>query len=195
MTKPAPIYHENWYRDEQLTHLAELYKHSTSAPGCVIEIGCWEGKSTVALANACAPDLLIAVDTWAGNIAESPNHPSVISAKERDVFAVFCHNIATQTPCNVLPLVTTSADFFKMWRTLIRFIHIDASHDYPSVKTEIESALKHLAPGGIVCGDDILTSPITRKDLQGGVERAVKETLPKFNAVGNLWWWQKPQNA
>jgi predicted O-methyltransferase YrrM len=195
MTTSGPIFHEDWYSDTQLKSLLEAYQRSAGAAGSVVEIGCWEGKSTAALANACAPNQLIAVDTWAGNLGEGETHATVVLARERDVFAAFCHNMKVMTPGNVLALMTTSADFFRMWRNAIRFIHIDASHDYLSVREDIHSALRYLSPGGVICGDDFLSSGMSRHDLQGGVERAVRELLPGFQTAGNFWRWVKDRDA
>jgi hypothetical protein len=180
MSASTAIFHEDWYSNAQLRSLAEACQRAAGAAGSVIEIGCWEGKSSVTIANCCAPDPLIAVDTWAGNLGEGESHPTVLLAKERDVFSVFCNNVKALTKGNVIPLVTTSADFFRIWRNPIRFIHLDASHDYPSVNSEIESALKYLSPGGVICGDDFLSSNMSRTEYQGGVERAVRENLPGF---------------
>src|SRR5205814_6573412 len=43
----------------------------------------------------------------------------------------------------------------------------------------------------IICGDDLETAHAGREDLQGGVERAVRELLPGFAAIDNFWYWQK----
>ena len=36
----------------------------------------------------------------------------------------------------------------------IKFIHIDASHEYDSVYKTIQLILPHMVKGGIICGDD-----------------------------------------
>jgi hypothetical protein len=50
--------------------------------------------------------------------------------------------------------------------------------------------IPNLIRGGILCGDDYMTAHKGRKDLDGGVERAVNEMLQGVNVVGNLWWYQ-----
>ena len=80
------MFHEGWYSDEQCALLSVLIKKVMDLEGKFIEIGCWEGKSTTAIANSCYPQNLDAVDTWQGNIDENPNHPTITIAKERDVF-------------------------------------------------------------------------------------------------------------
>ena len=82
-------------------------------------------------------------------------------------------------------------EFLKTWRGPIKFAHIDASNDYISVKRTLEALLPWMVPGGLLCGDDILTASAGRQDLNGGVERAVRETLPGWQQVHNLWMWRK----
>ena len=73
----------------------------------------------------------------------------------------------------------------------MKFCHIDASHDYWSVRADLKLAEACLRPGGILCGDDFVYAHAGRADLDGGVERAVREGLPGFEAQGNFWWWVK----
>ena len=61
--------------------------------GAVVEIGCWEGRSTVVIANAYYPETVTAIDTWRGHFTEGANHETVKLAGERDVFAGFQHNV------------------------------------------------------------------------------------------------------
>ena len=51
--------------------MVDLFKKTSHLSGYIIEIGCWEGKSTIAIANVCYPDTLICNDTRLGNIQES----------------------------------------------------------------------------------------------------------------------------
>ncbi len=74
---------------------------------------------------------------------------------------------------------------------IYKFVHIDACHDYESVKRTIKALLPRVIVGGIICGDDYLTACDERKDLNGGVMRAVKELLPDHYNIGNLWIWKK----
>jgi len=189
---------ENWYSDGQLVDLCRLYDEVRDVPGLIVEFGCWQGKSTVALANACYPDRVRAVDHWRGNIDESPENATVALARERDVYAEFVENIRMYTKGNV--------DVFRMdWRSFIKelgprpqnaikFCHIDASHDYPSVRDNIAAVLPLLASRAVLCGDDFQSASSERFDLHGGVERAVRELLNGFRSNGNLWYWMKNES-
>jgi hypothetical protein len=185
-------FHENWYTDEQVLQAVAAIGRVRRLKGAIVEIGCWEGKSTIGLANACFPETLLAVDTWAGNADEHPDHPTVQLAKQRDVFAQFLSNVELQTLGNVEPVRRDCHDFLATWTGPIKFVHIDASHDYHSVRRTIEGCLPWLVDGGVLCGDDFLSANATRTDLGGGVERAVRECLPGFQQIQNFWVWQRP---
>jgi hypothetical protein len=157
-----------------------------------MDIGCWEGKSTIALAHACDPETLLAVDTWEGNRDEHPDHPTVRLARERDVYSQFLVNVRLLTHGNVQPVRSDCHEFLGRWQGPIKFAHIDASHDYRSVRRTIDGVLPWIVAGGVICGDDFETADLSRHDLEGGVERAVRETLPGFQHVHNLWLWHKP---
>jgi hypothetical protein len=49
--------------------------------------------------------------------------------------------------------------------------------------------LPRLVEGGILFGHDYENANIGRADLQGGVQRAVQELLPRHAARGNNWWY------
>jgi len=180
------MFHENWYNDKQIDILIKTVKGNMGLlEGSIIEIGCWEGKSTIAIANACYPEQLEAVDTWGGNYDEDPKHPSVILAKQRDVYAEFKNNIAKYTKGNVEAIKLDCFEYLKNKSGPIKFCHIDASHDYYSVKKTIEMLLPKLVNGAILCGDDYGSGK--HKRLYGGVKRAVMEMCPNHGAIRRFW--------
>ena len=185
------MFHENWYSEPQMAQLSDKAKMVQDLKGEIIEIGCWEGRSTIALANAVYPQKMHAVDTWQGNYDESPTHPTIQWAKDRDIFAEFQKNIMELTKNNVIPQKMDCFEFLANFKEKVKLCHIDASHDYSSVKQTIKMLLSKLVPGWILCGDDYCTAHAARDDLQGGVEKAVKEMCPGHVVVENFWWWQK----
>jgi hypothetical protein len=189
----AVVFHEDWFADTQIETLCNLAKTVHSLPGVVIEIGCWEGKSTFNLANAIHPSSLICNDTWLGNVEESKitgqTHPTEIILKERDVYSTFINNMTALTKGNFSVVKQDCCEWLKTFTGDIKFCHIDASHEYDSVHKTISLLLPHVVKGGILCGDDIESANKHRSDLHGGVERAVEELLPNFKTVGNLWYW------
>ena len=182
------LFTEGMTTEKQLNVLENACRDVRHIKGEVIEIGCWEGKSTIRIANTLPTDKVLAVDTWKGNFNEDPNHETVVAAKKRDVYSRFRENIQAGTKGNVIPIRMDCHDFENMWFGDIKFLHIDACHDYKSVITTIRNLLPHMIKGGIMCGDDFLSAHMGRDDLDGGVERAVRESLPgMFAWEGNFW--------
>lgn len=127
------MFHENWYPDEQCIHLVDLVKKTKDLQGKIVEIGCWEGKSTSHIANACYPEILICNDTWLGNIQESivtgKEHVTETIVKHRDVFGTFLQNMTTLTQINFSVVKRDCLEWLSDFSEPIKFIHIDASHE------------------------------------------------------------------
>jgi len=187
------MFNEDWYSDTQCIEVRKLVSHVKELKGSIIEIGCWEGKSTHNIANECYPETLICNDNWIGSIAESEvtgqTHITVEICKKRDVYNIFLNNMNKLTNGNYNVVRRDCIEWLTEYNEPIKFIHIDASHEYESVYKTIKLALPNMVKGGIMCGDDILTAHINRDDLHGGVERAVRELLPNFKTVENMWYW------
>ena len=193
-------FHENWYGEQQLAELVKLAKKVYALHGSIIEIGCWEGRSTIAIANAIYPEILLCNDTWEGNLAESQVsgkiHSTVTICQKRDVYKSFVENMNEFTKGNFKIIKEDCLRWLKSYRDPVKFCHIDASHDYESVSQTIKLLKPLIVNGGIMCGDDFATSHMKRSDLHGGVERAVREHFSDFKllAKNNLWFWIKGKN-
>lgn len=61
------------------------------------------------------------------------------------------------------------------------FVFIDASHDYESVKKDIEAWSPKVRPGGLISGHDANWD---------GVVKALRETIPNYELAGvdNVWY-------
>jgi predicted O-methyltransferase YrrM len=175
----APVFTENWFDEPSCHALAELARSTEYLRGDIVEVGSWEGRSTIALANAVYPHTVHAVDTWQG----SPGEISADLAAERDVLAQFHTNVAAMTKGNVEPFVGDWRDYFAEHRQPIKFMFVDACHTYDEVKDNIEAALPLLVSGGVLCGDDVHHPP---------VRFAVLYLLPDARSVATLWFWRKP---
>lgn len=176
------------YQLDRLVKTTELI----SKDGLIIEIGAWKGRSTATIANTIYPKMLHVVDTWQGNIDEQKvtgkSHSTVKEASNKDIFKLFEENMKKHTKCNYISYKMDCFDYLNGLKDKITFCHIDASHDYKSVKKTIEILLPLVVNGGILCGDDIASANKNRLDLQGGVERAVMELLPGYERDRNFWW-------
>lgn len=180
-------FHEDWFSDASCAVLADLVRLVDDVPGWIIEVGSWEGRSTVALANAAFPREVHAVDTWAG----SPGEISAELAAERDVHATFRSNIASLTKGNVSEHRMGWRDFAHhnagRMQTAggVALLFIDAEHTYREVKDNVLSFLPLIPVGGIVCGDDQHHPPI---------RAALAEIfdLKYVSISASVWWWVRP---
>jgi beta-1,4-mannosyl-glycoprotein beta-1,4-N-acetylglucosaminyltransferase len=178
-----PQFVENWYDEGQLDYVSHL---ATLAPqeGAMVEIGCWEGRSTAAIAQTIAPRLLHCVDHWQGNGDEDAHHPAAVAASERDVFATFVQNMERLTSGNWCDNVADWRDWLTDWERPIAFLHLDAAHDYQSVYDCLQAVKPFLVPGAVLCGDDAYAD---------GVWTAVRDALGNDAQIigGRLWVWQQ----
>lgn len=189
------MFHEDWYSESQIKNLILLYESVRDLDGLIIEIGCWEGKSTIALANACYPENLICNDTWLGNQEESiisgNTHITEIILQTRDVYSIFKKNMDSLTQGNYSIVKQDCLEWLKGLNKPVKFCHIDASHEYDSVYKTIEYLKPLMVHGGILCGDDFLNAHKDAISLKGGVEKAVSDSLTNYDNIDNLWFWKK----
>lgn len=62
------------------------------------------------------------------------------------------------------------------------WVHLDARHDYASVKADIEAWLRKIKPGGWLSGDDY------NEQKWPGVVKAVRDLLPHAESWSNQQW-------
>ena len=135
---------DGWMSADELRWLKATAKHMHS----VVEIGCWKGRSTHALAKAC-PGVVWAVDTWQGS-ADEVEGPHA-EARESDIAAIWAENVKDCT--NVLAMqadsVTAASTFGE---DSVDMVFIDAGHTYEEVKADIAAWLP--AARKVICGHD-----------------------------------------
>ena len=170
---------EQWFPPESQQRLAELVESVAGVDGAIIEIGSWEGRSTVAMANAAHPRQIHAVDTWLG----SPGEVSSGLAAERDVHAQFCANINTMTNGNVVVHRMGWRDFAVDFDEPIALLFIDAEHTYREVHDTIRWGWPLISAGGVICGDDAHHPP---------VRQAVLDVLTDAKHIATMWSVIKP---
>lgn len=169
---------EEWFSVYDQEALTECARSVADLNGAVIEIGSWEGRSTITLAAAIWPCQMHAVDTWEG----SPGEISEELAASRDVYATFLANIAEATAGNVIPHRMGWREFMADWTDPIRLVFIDAEHTYTEVRDNILACLPHMVAGGVICGDDAHHPP---------VRQAVVDTLGNAFQTSKVWHWTK----
>lgn len=163
---------EGWMDPKELFWLANEAKKRTR----IIEVGCWMGRSTRALADHTA-GMVMAVDTWKG----SEEHQSALADKPTDwLYGQFLANMNGLN--NVFPIRKSSVEAAEMFKRNglkdFDMVFIDASHDYENVKADIEAWRPLVMAGGIMCGHDRGYPPVTK---------AVEECLGKVGGETDIW--------
>lgn len=172
-----PEFHEDWYNPDQALFVGALAR--TAPEGAIVEIGCWEGRSTVVLAQMVAPRIVDCVDHWQGNPAEGDDHPATVAARERNVFKTFHANIDRLTRGNTEHYLMDWRDWITDQTEPIAFLHLDAAHDFASVRDCLLAVKPFLVPGAILCGDDGYASDVWR---------GVTAVFPDAELIsGRLW--------
>lgn len=168
---------ECWFDVAAQATLAELVRASSDIDGLVIEIGAWEGRSTVVLAEAASPRIVHTCDTWRG----SPSDVSGSLAAERDVFAQWRSNVAHLN--NVVAHRMGWREYVPTITEPVAFCFIDAEHTYAEVFDNIVAIAPLMPSGAILCGDDIRSAEVAR---------ACADALGEFREHGAMWSWVKP---
>jgi hypothetical protein len=158
-----------WMNEPELYWLADQASHHS----CIVEIGCWMGRSTITLAIN-TPGVVYAVDTWLG----SEEHKGDFIGKHPDwVYAEFLRY--TNTQLNIYPIRRTSVETAAQLSDLHPdMVFIDAAHDYDSICADILAWRPLIRSGGLLCGHDHGHPPI---------ERAVRELIPDAGSTVGIW--------
>jgi hypothetical protein len=175
---------EQWMSQGQLDVLAALAQSTSYLDGAVIEIGTWQGRSAIPVANAIHPRLLHVVDHWLGDGPESAAAGIGIDPElvKRDNYGIFRANIAEATEGNVCVWKMGWREFATQWEDPVRFLHLDAAHTTQEVADNITALLPYAVPGAIFAGDDWNWPTVEAGVRQALPDRTINEQF------GKLWW-------
>ncbi len=150
---------QGWLSKSEEKLLADFAKKSN---GVIVEIGSFQGKSTIAMAKA------------------TKNPVYAIDPHYLHSYRKFLQN--TKKIKNIIPVKKTSAQANVNWKLPIALLHIDGAHEYRLAKQDLKLWLPHLQNNGVViCHDAFCPFP--------EVWRAVKEEIfdkPGWAYVGVL---------
>ncbi len=162
-----------------------------------VEVGCYLGRSICSLGEVVRSShratRIIGVDTGLGSGPEGradidAHGPAV--AHGGGTFAGLLHrNIVDCGLAGTVQLLisdsVTAAEVFT--DSSLAWVHIDARHDYASVRADISAWAPKVQPGGWLSGDDY------QSDWWPGVVDAVTDLLPDARRWWSTQWrWVKP---
>jgi MMP 1-O-methyltransferase len=140
---------------------------SNQGAGVIVEIGSWQGKSTIALALGAAKahrEKIYAID------------PHAVQPEEgylEDTRSAFVTNIKqARVDGQVIPMVMTSKEAAREWRQPIRLLWIDGDHRYESVKQDFLLWEPFVVNGGIIAMHDTIRKQGPKKVLWENVFRS-----------------------
>lgn len=146
-------FNEDWYPPAKQQRLRQAIAATPRISGAIVEIGCWEGRSTIVIANEFEPEIVHCVDHWRGDLTD-PNSGVAVKAAERDVHSQFQTNMQKSTAGNYVTHRSDWRLWADNWTEPIRFIHLDAQHTFDEVTDQLRWAATSLAEIAVVCGDD-----------------------------------------
>jgi predicted O-methyltransferase YrrM len=160
----------------------------------VIDVGVWKGLSTITIAQAFKDQGLdgcvIGVDTFLGSPEHWSKEQNFFSRNHGypDLYQQFLSNIYNSGLSDyVVPvpqLSLTAAQILKQNNITAQIIHIDAAHEYDTVRADVEAYWEILDDGGYMVGDDYDPSwPGVVKaadEFANKVERNIQVSGPKW---------------
>jgi predicted O-methyltransferase YrrM len=147
-----------------------LRAQAQRARGAIVEIGCYRGRSTIALcmgASEAGPEapLVYSVD---------PHQPTKGvyggSFGPEDRAAYYKNMLASGFADRAALINLPSEKVAAIWDRPIGLLFIDGDHRYEAVKRDAQVWLPYLVAGGVVIFDDV-------NDSNGGPHRVVAELL------------------
>jgi predicted O-methyltransferase YrrM len=143
--------------------------------GCIVEIGSWQGRSTICLAAGAKVGhgaRVFAIDPHAGTVTQAHGQSSeAILRKNLDEAGV-----AEQ----VEVVVATSQQAASEWRAPISLLWIDGDHSYDGTRQDYLLWSDRLVDGGVIAFHDTFTSPGPARVLSEYVLRSEQFTRIGF---------------
>lgn len=184
---------ENYYQDVQGwfspsdKEVYDLALNTYGSESIFVEIGSFKGRSSVAMAvdilNSGKSIKFYCIDTWNGSAEHQAGQPF----EDKDVvdgslYDIFLRNIEPIKDF-IIPIrkssIEASHDFLD---NSVSFLFLDASHDYDSVKNDLNAWKSKMKNGSILSGHDW---------SWGSVQRAVNEFCSEnslsLDVTCNVW--------
>ncbi len=157
----------NGYLRDDEAHLLYSLASKCKSKGVIVEIGSWEGKSTICLGLGSKQNKqgkIYAIDPHEGSTEHKESFGKV------NTFKNFDNNIRNAGVANLVqPLVMSSHQAVKKVKEPIELLFIDGAHDYESVKQDYLDWAPKVIDGGVIAFHDTVSWP--------GPKKVVKENV------------------
>lgn len=155
-------------------------------PMKVVEMGVWQGKSAIYLANRIKqsgkPITFYAVDTFQSS-PETDAFLAPLVEQGVTLLDVFRYNLRACDCEDVVKIVV--ADSLTASRGFqdgsLDVVYIDGAHDYDSVRADLAAWTPKVRTGGLIAGHDY------NPGAWPGVVQAVRERFPAHRNPGSWW--------
>lgn len=143
---------EGWLSEAETDFLYGISK-SCTGKGVIVEIGSWQGKSTICLAGASEAGARVPI------YAIDPHQDSYVHedflGKGKSTLEIFKKNIeAAGVNSLVCPIVAKSEEAVRGWNKPIEFLWIDGDHHYSEVKKDFTLWASFVIEGGTIAFHD-----------------------------------------
>lgn len=149
-----------WFSLVDVLMFNDILRHQleptyVGAPGDLLEIGCFMGKSAILLGYGQGENSLVVCDIFGDpdlhDCEACTDHPMYRAATADR----FCANWDLYHPVRPEAFACDSQHLEpRIAQRSFRFIHVDACHNYRCVQSDITLAVSHAAPGCVVALDD-----------------------------------------
>lgn len=184
---------KNLQTEMQYSNCAHLYFKEVVEKDIklIANIGCKEGLSTILLAEQLImhgkDSTIIAIDTWLGSFYKLINEDTIscddTNINAEDFYSQFLENIKNKNLTEwVLPLALdphNASIFFKNRGIYFDLIHLDFSHDYNGVISDLNDWWPLLNSGGELIGANYHEDNITCPDIK----RAYDDFFEEFESL------------
>lgn len=170
---------------DELAFLAALARRVPQG-GRIVEVGCFYGRSTNAMARANPGAQITSIDKF-----ENLDWTERYSSEFRGIppFGLEAFESYTRDCANVTAIKGMSPDVVADWNEPIDMYFEDAVHGNPGLRRNLDFWFAHLRPGGVAAGHDYnLRFPDVKSEVDAW---AARWNIP-LRIVGSLWALRKP---
>lgn len=173
----------------------ELTWLATQATKCqlIVEIGCFRGRSTRAMAdNMPEGGCIYAIDTWEGSesIKSAPSRKEIERVGGDVVRQQFWDNLNDHMDGSTVVDIKWNSQkgvppVLTQYLGSVDMLFIDGDHARMAVANDIQNFRPLVRDGGIISGDDYLGVALP------GLRKTVDELFPQRKLHGRIWYIEK----